>query len=229
MFRRKGMTLVELMLVLGIIALLIAVSLAAVVSAREAATRIQSMNNLRQLALAVQQFAGTDAGRLPGLGGGLGANDQGVPILGSLCPYLEEVPVTETSQNTNSFAPVKTFLSPADPTVPDALAGKDPNISSYAANARAFSGSPRLPSTFSDGLSNTLAFAEHYAFKYGGSYFDPFFAQLGMGTGFRRATFADTMDLVPVTQGNPPVSRSSYPGLTFQVAPARSACDPAEA
>jgi prepilin-type N-terminal cleavage/methylation domain-containing protein len=232
MTRRAGMTLLELLVVIAIVAVLIALLLPAILKARMAALRSMSMNNLKQITLATHNFADAHDSKLPTIDGSLNGPNPGWPMYFALFPYIEQGdPYTYFLEHNELPPVVRVFISPSDPTV----TRNDLPVASYAANAQVFSGNPSLSSTFMDGTSNTIAFAEHYAWMCAKTQFVYSTDHLIMSTEVHRPTFADggTLlhyqnfgDIYPVTQGQPPTSIGNEP-LTFQVAPPVNKCDPA--
>jgi prepilin-type N-terminal cleavage/methylation domain-containing protein/prepilin-type processing-associated H-X9-DG protein len=65
MRRQNAFTLVELLVVIGIIAVLVAIVLPALTTARDRATRIACASNLRQIAVATMAYAVDWRGRIP--------------------------------------------------------------------------------------------------------------------------------------------------------------------
>ena len=91
---RKGFTLIELLVVISIIATLIALIAPAVQSARNAARRMECQSNLKNVALATLNFAGSHNGQLPALVRNHGVQADGVTPnyynwVADLLPYLD--------------------------------------------------------------------------------------------------------------------------------------------
>lgn len=231
---RSGATLVELLVVIAIVGVLIALLLPAIMKVREASLRAMSMNNLKQILLATQSFADAHESKLPTIDGAQDGPNFGWPMFFVLLPYIEQGAAYARCANQNE-APgfIRTYVSPADPTIPPI---KNLQLASYAANAQVFFGISSMSSTFTDGTSNTIAFAEHYTWMCSHAQFIYMIDTLTSAGGqiVHRPTFADggTLlnyqnfgDVYPVTSGQPPVTVGCEP-LTFQVAPAINQCDP---
>src|SRR5262249_11702484 len=93
----RGFTLIELLVVIAIIAVLIALLLPAVQTAREAARRMQCVNNLKQLALAAHNYHDSNGSFQMGtpfyrFDGWVGISD-GQSVFVSMLPYVEQQPI----------------------------------------------------------------------------------------------------------------------------------------
>jgi prepilin-type N-terminal cleavage/methylation domain-containing protein len=131
--RGRAFTLIELLVSLAILVVLLGILLPAVQKVREAAARIHSMNNLRQIALASANYADTYGGRLPPLTDVTPGIPQGTALKSLfylLLPYVEQDNVYRAFDPTHpstyyndsdanpglSATVIKTYLSPADST-----------------------------------------------------------------------------------------------------------------
>ena len=118
--RARGFTLIELLVVIAIIAVLIALLLPAVQAARAAARRIQCVNNLKQIGIAMQNFHDVQ-GTFPW--GGKSSPSQSWTFI--ILPYLEQTvmsnaqnmnnPSTDFTNSTVVQSKLNVFNCPADP------------------------------------------------------------------------------------------------------------------
>ena len=103
--KHAGFTLVELLVVIAIIGLLVALLLPAIQSAREAARRTTCTNNLKQIALALENYQST-AGQFP-LGSYTSveedhpAEEDGLGWATQILPQLEEQSLYDKLKNNN--------------------------------------------------------------------------------------------------------------------------------
>lgn len=88
---RRAFTLVELLVVIGIIAVLIGLILPAVQKVRSAAARVVCLNNMKQIGLAAQHYHGVKKSFPPGLRYQAGADPNYLMSwLASILPYIEQ-------------------------------------------------------------------------------------------------------------------------------------------
>src|SRR3954469_12114643 len=107
---RSAFSLVELLVVIGIIALLVGLLMPALIRARESARTIQCASQLHQLGHAFAMYANANRGRLPYWSGwhvaggdGTGEDDPGPGWTEQLAPFY--VPPTSPAYNCPDFPP----------------------------------------------------------------------------------------------------------------------------
>jgi type II secretory pathway pseudopilin PulG len=160
---RPGLTLFGLLVVLAVLLILIGLLLPAVQKVREAAARTQSMNNMKQLGIALHAY--NDAHRvLPA-----GEDDNHFSAIARLLPYIEQDALFRSIDFTRSIddkanaaaraVRIKTLENPRDAIE---RVKKEYGATSYLFNHLVFfhNSASTIPGTFTDGLSNTIATGE---------------------------------------------------------------------
>jgi prepilin-type N-terminal cleavage/methylation domain-containing protein len=94
----RGFTLVELLVVIAIIGILVALLLPAIQAAREAARRVQCLNNCRQLGLAVQNYHDSKQQLPPSR-----LKDKYLTWAGLILPYIEEAGLASIVDPTKTY------------------------------------------------------------------------------------------------------------------------------
>lgn len=176
---RRAFTLVELLAACAVMAVLLTLSLSALMRVREASGRATCANNLMQLGVAVHAYH-FDRGQLPPYASG--GNVYGGWFI-FLLPYVEQTALYEKicSDNATADTMISTvsddgvrdvrfplLICPSDPTAYDT--SDDTGRTSYLANWFAFTDGtrgaysrPRRFNDLSDGLTNVVLFAEAYS------------------------------------------------------------------
>jgi prepilin-type N-terminal cleavage/methylation domain-containing protein len=122
--RRRGFTLVELLVVILIIAVLISLLLPAIQKVREAANRTACLNNLKQMGMAVVNYASSSSGKLPPLYYAPLVTGVYEPqsFFFTILPYIEQTNTFKTGMTPVAYPP-----NPASPPLAFPNGTLDPN------------------------------------------------------------------------------------------------------
>jgi prepilin-type N-terminal cleavage/methylation domain-containing protein len=152
---RKGFTLVELLVVIGIIAVLVSILLPALQKARDAAQRVACGSNLRQLSMVAKVYEVDHKGWLPAqMCKADGTSDNALKVDNRsaltqiIAHYNRQADVDPGGAKKPQF-----LLCPADVDPSHSKTNSDPRAISYTYNAKAWDAAvPRNP----DGTTNLL-------------------------------------------------------------------------
>jgi prepilin-type N-terminal cleavage/methylation domain-containing protein/prepilin-type processing-associated H-X9-DG protein len=157
---RRGFTLVELLVVIGIIALLISILLPALNRARESGMKVQCLSNIRQVGIVFTMYINQSKGRLPPYPASIGNGPQPCDWI-----YWQTLPATMLTQRPLDDSPVLRLMgTPVNPAVmrcpsdrwEEHVAGANgtstaygPYFFSYSLNQLMTPGTPTAPKSLS--------------------------------------------------------------------------------
>ncbi len=165
---RPGFTLIELLIIIAILAVLMGLLMGAIQRVRSTASSLEDKNKLKQIMLAMHQFAGQENGKLPAANGDTMDGTEKFSPHWAIMPYLASgpPPYYRIVNHAPHWDVVEAFYSKLD--LSHKWEWAEDNFSdgkiSFAYSAPAFSHSAKLPGSFPDGTSQTVGFAEHYNF-----------------------------------------------------------------
>lgn len=170
--KRSAFTMIELLVILGILIFLLGVLVPAVQRVRGAAARTQSFNNLKQLALAMHSINDAYNKLPPVIGSFPVKNDKAGTLFFHILPFIEQTPIYQRAEgdvtkNATYSMIIPIFLNPSDKSAPPDNRYKGWLATmSYSANwmvlGNTDGGTAAIPRSFPDGTSNTMVYAERY-------------------------------------------------------------------
>lgn len=143
---RRGVSLVEVLTVVAIIAVLIGVLLPAVYKIRLSAARTAGANQSRQIGLAILGFSSANHARLPALDGGPQSANPNWSMFQVIIPFAGFDAEWHKTRTEGAACTIRVglYLGVNDPTLTaDVLKQQVIDYCSYAANGQVFFGKPR--------------------------------------------------------------------------------------
>jgi type II secretory pathway pseudopilin PulG len=178
---RNGITLIEVLVIVGIIAVMVALFVPATRRVREVGARTQINNNLKQVSLAVHAYHDVHKQFPPATDTNSASEGKSLSLSVHLLPYVEQMPLHQRYVAGTTVTPlsIPSYQAPLDLTTTDWI-----GVQNFAGNVRVFteigvktsfgsdvtgldashgSCTTNLKYTFADGTSNTIMFATRFA------------------------------------------------------------------